>query len=117
MQLGCHRRCVLRDNLVIAEAHHILALHLFVWLAVIQRDAHFCDMTGRQLVLILARLQHERRRADALHDLLKRASRRNPLAEVAVGADEILLHERALGAAQQRLVNDLALAEDILKAV
>ena len=39
------------------------------------------------------------------------------MAEVAVDADEILLHERTLGAAQQRLVNDLALAEDILKAV
>ena len=99
LQLGCYRRCVLRYNLVITKAHDILALHFFVWRAVIQRDAHLCDMAWRQLVLILARLQHERRRAYALHDLLQRAGCGNPLAEVAVGADEILLQERTLGAA------------------
>jgi hypothetical protein len=51
------------------------------------------------------------------HHLLQRAGCGRPLAEVAVDADEVLLHERALGAAQQRLVDDLALAEYILKAV
>ena len=117
LQLGRYRRCVLGYNLVVAEPHDILALHLFVWRAVCQRHAYLSDMAWRQLVLVLARLKHERRRADALHDLLQRACCRHPLPEVAVGADEILLHERTLGAAQQSLVNDLALAEDILKAV
>ena len=117
LQLGRHRRCVLRYDLVAAETRYILALHFIIRLAVVQRDAHLSDVTRRQLVLILARLQHERRRADALHDLLQCAGCRNPLPEVTVGTDEILLHERTLGTAQQPLVNDLALAEDIFKAV
>ena len=117
LQLGRYRCRVLRYDLVIAKAHDIFALHLFVGRTVRQRDTHLSDMAWRQLVLVLARLKHERRRTDALHDLLKRAACRNPLAEVAVDADEILLQERTLGAAQQPLVNDLALAEDILQPV
>ena len=117
LQLGRYRRCVLRYDLVFAKTHDIVPLHSFVWRAVIQRDPHLGDMAWRQLVLVLARLQHKCRGADAGHDLFKRTGCWNPLAKVAVGADEILLQERTLGTAQQLLIDYLALTEDILKPV
>ena len=74
-------------------------------------------MARRQLVLVVAWVKHERRRLDPRHHLFQRAGCRRPLAEVAVDAVEVLLKERALGAAQQALVDNLALTEHILKAV
>jgi hypothetical protein len=47
LQLGRYRRCVLGYNLVAAETHDVVALHLFVWRAVIQRDAYLSDMAWR----------------------------------------------------------------------
>ena len=117
MQLGRDRRGVLRDDAFVAEARDVFHFHLFVRRAVGQRRADLYDMTRRQLVLILARFQHVCGRANALHHLFKRAAGRCPLAEVAVDADEILLKEGTLGSAQQPLVDDLALAEDIFQPV
>ena len=74
-------------------------------------------MQRRQRVLVLARFQQEGRRLDALHDALKRPDARRPVAVVAVQQDEILLQEGTLRAAEQLLVDHLALAEDILEAV
>ena len=74
-------------------------------------------MTRRQLVLVDARLQQVGCRLDALHDLLQCAWAWHPFAEVAVHAHEVLLQERALGAAEQLLVDDLALTEHVLQTV
>ena len=74
-------------------------------------------MERRQLVTVLAWLKHERRRLNPRHDLLKRTLARRPIAVLFIHQDKVLLHERTLRAAQQRLVNDLALPEHILKPV
>ena len=74
-------------------------------------------MARRQLVGVLTRLQHVGRLADAVHHLLQRTASGRPLAEVAVDADEVLLEKRPLRPAQQRLIDDLALAEYVLQPV
>ena len=117
MQLGRDRGSVERHNLIVAKLDQEVPLLLLVWFAVVQVATQLDGVQRRQGVAVLARLQHEGGGLDALHDRLQTACKGLPLAEVAVDAHEVLLEERALGAAQQRLVYDLALTADILKAV
>ena len=93
-----------------------LALHLAV---VVHRHGLLEQhrVKRRQPVAVLARLKHIRPRLDALHDRLERAWQRHVIAVIAIDAEEILLLERALAPAQHGLVNDLALAKDVLEAV
>ena len=117
LQLRRHRCCVGCQHLGRRELHDKIFLHRFVRLPVVQLTPQLDDVAGRQLVLVLARLQHEGGRLDLLHDLRQRVRARHPLAEVAVHAHEVLLQERALGSAEQLLVDDLALTEDVLQTV
>ena len=78
---------------------------------------HRHDMQRRQGVLVLPRFQQEGGGAYAGHDGLQRPLTRLPFAVVAVDEGEVLLEKRALSAAQQALVYDLALTENVLQPV
>ena len=83
----------------VREARHEVLLHVLVGLAVGQVHPHLDRVQRRQLVLVLARLQHERRRLDPGHDQLQRTWTRLPVVELTVDEVEVLLLERALAAA------------------
>ena len=99
LQFASHHGSVSRHRLRVGEVDHEVALHRLVGLAIVNRAAHLDDVTRRQFVLVIARLEQIRRRLDALHDQLQRAPTRRPVTEIAVGADEVLLQECALRAA------------------
>ena len=110
LQLAGHHSRVDGRNVLQFE----VLLHGVVGLAVVQIAAHFYRMERRQLVAILTRVQDESGRLNYGHHLLKTALTGHPLTKVGIDQHEILLLKRALAAAQQTLVNDLALAEHIL---
>ena len=117
LQLARHGGRVGRDDLRRSQLQHQVALHHVVGPDVGHVARQLDRVERRQLVGVDARLQHERGGLDRRHDLLQRPLAGRPLAEVAVDADEVALQERALGPAQQRLIDDLALAEHVLQTV
>ena len=117
LQLARHGGGVGGDRGSGRELGHKAALHRLVRPPVVQRRGQLDHMQRRQLVRVLTRLQNERRGLDARHHQRQRPGGRLPLTVVTVDAMEVLLQERALGPAQQRLVDDLALPEYVLQAV
>ena len=117
LQLARHHRRIDGNRFGVGELDHEILLHLLVGRPVGHVAAQLDRMQGRERVGVLARLQQVGGRPDPRHDLLQRTLARHPVAVVAVDADEVLLKERALAAAQQRLVDDLALAEGVLQPV
>ena len=117
LQLTRHDSSVDRDDLAVRELRHEVLLHVVVGLAVGQFARQHDRVQLGQLVFVLAGFKDVGGRLDLGHDLLQRPAGRHPVAEIAVDAVEVLLQEGALAAAQQRLVDDLALAEHVLKAV
>ena len=99
LQLAGHHGSVSGYRLRVGEVNHEVALHRLVGLAIVDRAAHLDDVTRRQFVLVVARLEQIRRRLDAPHDQLQRAPAWRPVTEIAIGANEVLLQERALRAA------------------
>ena len=111
-------RCVLGDGLlVVAEFEDEVLPHRLV-VGQVHRQRHLDRVQRRQRVGVDPRLQHIGGRSDAVHDLLQRPRARLVLDVVpAQEREEVLLLECALAAAQQLLIDDLHLTEDVLQAV